>query len=448
MPVKEAVKLTWLGSNDELDFNHYAVIRDEELLPDLVFDTFFIDNSPSLGTDFHDYYVIAVDNDGYASDTTGIGSVSQKAAALYADKILAVNRSLLGSISYVDVTETGRFMRDALDGYDYTYYPDTVHTIPGTSVKLSTMIDYGLIVVGCESARRDDIGETPSLGGILESIAYYLSIGGKVVIFGRWGDINAIQEVSYIYYQPGAYDYYYTEYFNIAYRIIPKTFIIGENLYSDFIGAHSVEAGYPDLEWDSVLTVQHTGGPFTVELGIPAPSLPVFAGAKIDTLYTYNSAVDSTLTEDHPLAWRYNGPDYQYVYFDIPLSFMKRDQALIVLEKAVYDLMNATAVEDEYTGQQLPASFSLSQNYPNPFNPGTTIKFYNNRAQAIKATLEVYNILGQKVIVLFDGKALPGVNTIEWNGRDADGRSVASGIYFYNLRTLGENITRKMVLLK
>jgi hypothetical protein len=94
----------------------------------------------------------------------------------------------------------------------------------------------------------------------------------------------------------------------------------------------------------------------------------------------------------------------------------------------------------------LPTGFYLDQNYPNPFNPTTTISF--SLPSGGHAALDVYNILGRKVITLFDGLATAGENQVVWEGVDAGGSPVASGIYFYKLKTSAFEQTRKMVLMK
>ena len=88
-----------------------------------------------------------------------------------------------------------------------------------------------------------------------------------------------------------------------------------------------------------------------------------------------------------------------------------------------------------------PDEYALHQNYPNPFNPATEISFHLPVAGQV--ILEVYNINGQKVTTLLNGKLESGFHSVAF-----DGSTVASGIYFYRL-TSGEYIeTKKMLLLK
>jgi hypothetical protein len=98
------------------------------------------------------------------------------------------------------------------------------------------------------------------------------------------------------------------------------------------------------------------------------------------------------------------------------------------------------------SGGDVPAAFSLAQNHPNPFNPNTRIMY--NLASDCHVKLDIYNVVGQKVTTLVDEHQRAGSRTVEWNGRDASGANVASGIYFYRI-TAGSFVDiKKMVLLR
>lgn len=92
----------------------------------------------------------------------------------------------------------------------------------------------------------------------------------------------------------------------------------------------------------------------------------------------------------------------------------------------------------------LPTFFSLAQNYPNPFNPTTRIAF--DLPEQSLAKLVVYNLLGQQVNVLTNRHMNAGHHVLDWNGLDASGNSVASGVYFYELRA-GDFVAKKKMLL-
>lgn len=105
-------------------------------------------------------------------------------------------------------------------------------------------------------------------------------------------------------------------------------------------------------------------------------------------------------------------------------------------------------VTDVYEPEQtpLPSGYTLAQNYPNPFNLSTHISFSIPRRSRVE--LSIYNILGQ-LVKSFAPENLPaGTFTVEWDGNADNGRTLASGIYFYRLIAADFVATRKMVLLK
>jgi len=94
----------------------------------------------------------------------------------------------------------------------------------------------------------------------------------------------------------------------------------------------------------------------------------------------------------------------------------------------------------------IPTSYALYQNYPNPFNPTTEIRF--DLPEAVRAELKVFNILGQEVVTLVDDIRNAGAYRILWDGKNAAGLSVASGVYIYQLKTPSFTNAKKMMLLR
>ena len=95
----------------------------------------------------------------------------------------------------------------------------------------------------------------------------------------------------------------------------------------------------------------------------------------------------------------------------------------------------------ELLESSIPKSLSLEQNFPNPFNPATTIEYSVPHSGDV--SLIIYNANGREIERMVDGEMSAGRFRVVWNASD-----LASGIYFYRLRT-GEFVrTRKMVLLK
>jgi hypothetical protein len=105
---------------------------------------------------------------------------------------------------------------------------------------------------------------------------------------------------------------------------------------------------------------------------------------------------------------------------------------------------------DEYIADDdktiLAYKTELLSNYPNPFNPTTTIKCGMRNAECI--IIEVFNIKGQKIKTLYDGYLEVGEHSFVWNGTDDNENSVASGIYFYRMKTDNYSNVKKMILMK
>lgn len=103
-------------------------------------------------------------------------------------------------------------------------------------------------------------------------------------------------------------------------------------------------------------------------------------------------------------------------------------------------------VNDGTAAGGVPEVLILAQNHPNPFNPKTSIRF--GLPESGQVTLTVFDVNGRAVKTLADGALPAGTHRFEWDGTDAAGASLASGVYFYRLDTAGERIRKKMLLLK
>ncbi len=108
-------------------------------------------------------------------------------------------------------------------------------------------------------------------------------------------------------------------------------------------------------------------------------------------------------------------------------------------------IVETTGIDDETT-ISLPESYSLDQNYPNPFNGKTEIKYALPVVSDV--TLEVYNVLGQKVVTLVNAKQTAGYHSLIWDGTNESGQVVSSGLYMYKLVTNEDTFVKKMLMLK
>ena len=97
--------------------------------------------------------------------------------------------------------------------------------------------------------------------------------------------------------------------------------------------------------------------------------------------------------------------------------------------------------EEIKVGMTPTLEYSVSQNYPNPFNPTSTIQYTIPKMGFVK--ISIYNILGNEIKVLISEEKIPGNYEITFNAKE-----LASGIYFYKIRTGEFSQIKKMTLMK
>ena len=104
----------------------------------------------------------------------------------------------------------------------------------------------------------------------------------------------------------------------------------------------------------------------------------------------------------------------------------------------------STSIDDF---DEAPNAFRLHANYPNPFNPTTAISY--DLQQNGNVHLAVYDVFGREIAELVNNTQASGTYSVNWNGQDASGQTVASGVYFYRLTLDGiTSRSRVMTLLK
>ena len=91
-------------------------------------------------------------------------------------------------------------------------------------------------------------------------------------------------------------------------------------------------------------------------------------------------------------------------------------------------------------------SYWLNQNYPNPFNPSTRISYEVAKDGHVK--IVVYDRLGKEVVTLVNEHRPSGKHFAEWDGRDAQGLQVASGLYFYRMWSGFFTATKRMLYVR
>jgi len=102
-----------------------------------------------------------------------------------------------------------------------------------------------------------------------------------------------------------------------------------------------------------------------------------------------------------------------------------------------------TNIQDK---KKIATEYTLSQNYPNPFNSSTIISY--QIPKSINVSIEIYNILGQKVASLVDNKQNAGRYQIQWEGKNQEGEDVTSGLYILRFSTSDFVQSKKLLLLR
>jgi hypothetical protein len=96
--------------------------------------------------------------------------------------------------------------------------------------------------------------------------------------------------------------------------------------------------------------------------------------------------------------------------------------------------------------EDVPKDFNVLQNYPNPFNPRTVISYKLNVNCHIN--LKIYDLLGREIASLVNEVKPAGTHTVQWDGKDSQGKKVGGGVYFYRLQSENGFVsTKKMMLL-
>lgn len=195
-------------------------------------------------------------------------------------------------------------------------------------------------------------------------------------------------------------------------------------------------------------------------------------GAAYITLYHKNVIADGDtcfilISNNGGAAWTtvgsitgFSGSSYIYSEYDITdaLSIFHHDYRVgfrfvsdpsgnsigVLLDDIGWRVGEMTGVED--SPAPLPRELTLNQNYPNPFNPGTFLSFGLPQKSAV--SVDIYDLLGRRIVNLVDGELEAGAHSIFWDGKDAAGNPVSSGIYFYRVVTDFGVKQEKMTLLK
>ncbi len=168
-------------------------------------------------------------------------------------------------------------------------------------------------------------------------------------------------------------------------------------------------------------------------------------------LHLYNEETDTMLINIQDTSFTFNGENFlknQKEYNWQVIAFDGQLETKSAVFSFSYELTTYLKVKNN----ELILNYDLLPNFPNPFNSFTKIAFQLPDNSRVK--LEIFNILGQRVITLIDGNLPAGKFQIEWDGKDPLGKELPTGIYIYqlNARNLKTNVkyeeADKMLILK
>ncbi len=148
-------------------------------------------------------------------------------------------------------------------------------------------------------------------------------------------------------------------------------------------------------------------------------------------------------------AYRHNY-GYKLVFFTFGFNDILNDNASFLTSETVLsrtlDWFTNTATGIEEPAGFVPSVTTLYPNYPNPFNPTTMIRF--DLEKSGPSELAIYDLLGRKIKTLVSDNLAAGSYRLQWDGTNAAGEQVGSGVYFYRLTGDALAMTRKMILVR
>jgi hypothetical protein len=135
--------------------------------------------------------------------------------------------------------------------------------------------------------------------------------------------------------------------------------------------------------------------------------------------------------------------DLMYVYDPVAKAPADRPARAKLLEKVLLHFGESPTGAATDVPQ---AGVFASRSWPNPFNPTATIEYSLPRAGEL--TIRIFNVRGELVRTLFEGRVTQSTGRVVWDGTDGSGRAVSSGVYFYQVKSADREAFRKMTLVK
>ncbi len=195
------------------------------------------------------------------------------------------------------------------------------------------------------------------------------------------------------------------------------------------------------------------GGASWQDVGAGLPDVPHWSVA-VDPDHPQQIFVGNDLgvwfSEDEGLSWQQHevGLPDAIMAMDLTISRSNRMLRVATHGNGFYEsrLPDPLATSVAATEPALPDRIELAPNFPNPFNLETRLKYFLEQGGQVE--LVVFNAVGREVRRVFSGTQAPGWHEVIWDGKDANGQVVATGVYFSRLQAAGRMVSRKMLALK
>ncbi len=412
----------------------------------------------------------AVDTVSFANWTAQVGNMSYTVTVwtAYAGDAQTSNDTISTSV-YVRQPITG-------NGFYYSWYPDTLVLSQGDSFHVelmlandtTTLIGYGFRSMISPAAPFDTLvfdwaGTAAAAGSLLiqvgpeydDSLREYggaaaafecspgVPVGGFVAVYIH-GQINSDATTGFYSFEMTKSDF--TDCSGIDIDVVGYDGVIQiQGLVGD-VGPTEITSPpdtlFPDSSYTPEAIVENFGpdavGPIPVICAIDTNGNQIYADTtEIATLAGYD--VDTVSFADWIVPT--GGVDYTVTvwtaYAGDPRA--SNDTTSILVH-------SQTGVWGEFLRRPIPMSYALFQSYPNPMSSKATMFYQVPNASLV--TLKIYDATGRVVRTLVEEMKEPGYYTVQWNGKTADGREVASGVYFYKMEAGDFTGLKKMVVVR
>jgi hypothetical protein len=426
MPELDHIALSW-QANTELDLQGYIIYRSNALgetgaqLHNGILSSPQFSDADVVGEigNYYYYRVAAIDTDGNLSESTQVirsRPVSLNCGVLIVDE----SADFAGSNPFQPTDEmVDSFFAGIMTDFS-VHELDLATTTEG--LRLSDIGIYSSILW-----HGMDPSETTAPYVLREQFQSYIQLGGKLFYTGyfpskAWG-LNSGYPANF------ANDDFLTQVLGIGAADYGSA--------TRFKAANPQLAAYPLLEVDPDKTFPAFDGHI---LKVESISASTYGTDIYHFASDFASDTGQGLLNGMPVGvYAEYGAGKSFVT-SVPLYHIKTDQATALTNYVFHNVFNEPLSNDD-SQNNVPAMMSMGSAYPNPFRQSTQIEV-KGADPASEITVKVYNLKGQLVQSLHQGKSLPVYN---WDGRNEKGQAVSSGIYLIRAEQGGKALSRKVI---